>query len=70
MEDRSKYKSYESYIGRDIGDEGIKASEKAYNKATLKDDNRHIAAYPAGSFVTEIYNDREDFIDEVLYGEM
>lgn len=70
MEDRSKYKSYGAFIGIDIGDDCIKASEKGYNKATRKDDNRHLAAYPAGPFVNEVYINTEDFIDEMLEDEV
>lgn len=70
MEDRSRYKSYEAFMGRDMGDECIKASEKGYNKATRKDDNKHLGCFSAGSFVSEIYVDTKDFIDVLLDNEV
>ena len=69
MEDRSKYKSYVAFIGRDIGDECIERTRKIYDKVTGKNDKKHIAAYDTGSFFNEVYTD-VDFIDEILKDEM
>ena len=69
MEDRSKYKSYEAFQGRDVGDECIERTREIYDKVTRKNDKKHIAAYDTGSFFNEVYTDT-DFIDETLENEM
>jgi hypothetical protein len=66
MEDRSKYKSYGAFIGSDIGDDCIEKTREIYNKVTRKDDNRHLGCFIGSPFVTEVYTQPSDFIDDCM----